>query len=81
MNAKDGWLGVMPRSWRACSSAPSRTSSFLELLDREHAELPLPAEMFVRSLVHLLWHGVEPPSRPSRSTPSKKKPPRKERVR
>ncbi|MEO6953954.1 MAG: helix-turn-helix domain-containing protein [Polyangia bacterium] len=52
--------------------------AFLELLDRNHEELPLPAEMFVRSLVHLLWHGVAPEVT-SKKSPIKK--PRKERVR
>ena len=53
--------------------------AFLELVDRHHEELPLPAQMFVRSLVHLLWNGVAPEPTVDKH-PAKKKP-RKERVR
>ena len=60
---------------------PIQNFAFLELLDRKHEELPLPAEMFVRSLVHLLWHGVRPARAPSKKSPPVKKKPRKERVR
>jgi len=34
--------------------------AFLDLLDRNRAELPMPAPMFVRGLVHLIWNGVAP---------------------
>jgi AcrR family transcriptional regulator len=57
--------------------------AFLELIDRNHEELPLPAEMFVRGLVHLLWHGVSPDAAARKTTTMKTttKKPRKERVR
>jgi AcrR family transcriptional regulator len=34
--------------------------AFLELINRAHEELPLPAEMFVRGLVGLIWNGIHP---------------------
>jgi AcrR family transcriptional regulator len=39
--------------------------AFLDLLDRNRAELPLPAPMFVRGLVHLIWNGVAPGAPPT----------------
>jgi hypothetical protein len=41
--------------------------AFLELIGRNRDELPMPAEMFVRGLVHLLWHGTDPAAPPARS--------------
>ena len=34
--------------------------AFLELVTRNRDELPLPAEMFIRGLVNLIWNGVKP---------------------
>lgn len=34
--------------------------AFLELINRGRDELPLPAEMFIRGLVNLIWNGVRP---------------------
>jgi len=36
--------------------------AFLELINKHHDELPLPAEMFVRGLVNLIWNGIRPVS-------------------
>ena|SRR5688572_6765991 len=33
---------------------------FLELITRSRNELPLPAEMFIRGFVNLLWNGLQP---------------------
>jgi len=41
--------------------------AFLEILNRNRDELPMPAEMFVRGLVHLIWNGIDP----TRSAPPK----------
>ena len=34
--------------------------AFLEIIDRNPDELPMPAEMFVRGLVHLIWNCIDP---------------------
>ncbi len=40
--------------------------AFVEILTRSRDELPMPAEMYVRSLVSLIWNGARPerPARP-----------------
>lgn len=34
--------------------------AFLEIITQNRDELPMPAEMFIRSLVNLLWNGMRP---------------------